>query len=119
MKKLLLILITIVITSVNAQAYQSYGNFTSNKAENLSIFNEVETVEKISNSLLDSYLVIDNTTFDYEIDSKIEPTTSVFDTFLIEETEFKNELDLYDRNNSQFLIKISLNQLIPYYINLF
>ncbi|MGK0325791.1 MAG: hypothetical protein ACJA1D_001132, partial [Polaribacter sp.] len=103
MKKLLLTLITMVITSVNAQADQSYGNLTSNETENLSIFSEVETAEIISNSLLENYLVIANTSYDYDIDSKIEPTTSVFDTFLIEETEFKNELDLYDFSNSQFI----------------
>jgi hypothetical protein len=103
MKNLLLILFTIVITSVNAQADQSYGNLTLNETENLSTFNEVEAAEIISNSLLESYLAIDNTTYDYDIDSKIEPTTSVFDTFLIEETEFKNELDLYDLSNSQFI----------------
>jgi hypothetical protein len=103
MKKLLLILITIVITSVNAQAYQSYVNLTSNEAKNLSIFSEVETPEIISNSLLESYLVIDYTTYDFDTDSKIKPITSIFDTFVIEKTEFKNELNLYGRINSQLI----------------
>ena len=101
MKKLLLILITTVITSVNAQAYQTHGNLTSNEVGYLSISNTLETPETTSNSLLESYLVEDYNNYDNNTNSKIELTTSVFDTFVGEETEFKNELDSYDRNNTQ------------------
>lgn len=109
MKKLLLILLTTAVTSLQAQSYKFLGEYTSNgtplyletPGDNVSI----ETLEMINNSLPESYPVPDYNpqyiTAGYDTDIKITKEADVWVTFVSEGAGYKNVLGFYtyDLNN--------------------
>lgn len=103
MKKILLILITTAITSLQAQSYKYLGEYSSNgtpkyletPGDNISI----ETLEMISNSLPESYPVPDYNpqyiTSGYDTDIKITKDADVWVTFVAEGAGYRNVLGYY------------------------
>ncbi|MCL7754073.1 DUF4114 domain-containing protein [Polaribacter sp. Z022] len=109
MKKILLLLLSTVITSLSAQTYQYLGNYTSNGTplylENPSDVVSVETQRMINNSLPERYPVPDYNpqyiTSGYDTDVKLEKDADVWVTFVSEGAGYKNVLGFYtyDLNN--------------------
>ena len=109
MKKILLILLTTVITSLQAQSYKYLGEYTSNgtplyletPGDNVS----TETQKMISSSLPESYPVPDYNphyiTAGYDTDIKLTKKADVWVTFVSEGAGYKNVLGFYtyDLNN--------------------
>ena len=60
MKKFFLLLITVAITSVNAQMYQATKDLTSDWKESSTTFNVVESQEPTNNFLLVNDLFLDD-----------------------------------------------------------
>lgn len=103
MKKLLLILLSTAISSLQAQNYQYLGNFTSNGTP---LYLEVpgdtvseETQEMIRSYLPNGYSVVDYNpqyiTSGYDTDLLLEAASEVWVTFVNEGAAFRNVLGFY------------------------
>ncbi len=105
MKKLILILITTAITSLNAQSYQFIGDLTSKGIEKLNDIFTAESEEMCNISLPESYPVTDVRTFGYDLDAKIEYTEDVSRKFVKIKAGSNKVLNAnkYGINNSQFI----------------
>ena len=101
MKKLVLLLITSVIISVNAQVYQTPKDLTLDWKESSTTFNVVESQGTFSKVLLESNPVLDYNSFD--IDTKIEPSLDVVSTSLFEQIKVDDALDSYKRTNLEII----------------
>jgi hypothetical protein len=106
MKKILLILISTVITSLQAQSYKYLGAYSANgtpkyletPSDNVSI----QTLEMISNSLPESYPVPDYNpqyiSSGYDTDIKLTKDADVWVTFVAEGAGYRNVLGYYTYN---------------------
>jgi hypothetical protein len=103
MKKILLILLTTIATSFQAQSYKYLGDYTSNGTPKyLEIPGDVvsqETIDLISNSLPESYPVPDYNpqyiSAGYDTDIKISSKADIWVTFVAEGAGFRNVLGYY------------------------
>ena len=109
MKKILLILLTTIATSFQAQSYTYLGDYTSNGTPKyLEIPGDIvsqETIDLISNSLPESYPVPDYNpqyiSSGYDTDIKISSRADIWVTFVAEGAGYRNVLGYYtyDLNN--------------------
>ncbi|WP_435415302.1 DUF4114 domain-containing protein [Polaribacter aestuariivivens] len=103
MKKILLILITTVVTNLQAQSYKYIGDYTTdgtpNYLENPGDIISIETLEMINNSLPESYPVPDYNpqyiTSGYDTDIKITEDADIWVTFVAEGAGYRNVLGFY------------------------
>ncbi|WP_159951026.1 DUF4114 domain-containing protein [Polaribacter septentrionalilitoris] len=103
MKKILLILISTVVTSLNAQTYNYLGEFTSDGTpmylESPGDIVSTETLQMIDNSLPENYPVPTYNpqyiTSGYETDIKVESKADIWVTFVSEGAGYRNVLGFY------------------------
>lgn len=103
MKKTLLILISIVVTSLNAQSYKYLGEYTSNGTplylESPGDIVSIETLQMIDDSLPENYPVPTYNpqyiTSGYETDIKIQSKADIWVTFVSEGAGYRNVLGFY------------------------
>lgn len=103
MKKILLILITTAVTTLQAQSYKYLGAYSSNGTPNYletpSDTISIETLERINNSLPESYPVPDYNpqyiTSGYDTDIKITENADIWVTFVSEGAGYRNVLGFY------------------------
>jgi len=108
MKKFFLLLITVAITSVNAQMYQATKDLTSDWKESSTTFNVVESQEPTNNFLLVNDLFLDDNS-EYSLsdsesnaDIKVEFTAGTVGASVIEDKR-KKVLDSHNRNNLEII----------------
>lgn len=108
MKKLFLILITLAITTVNAQMYETPKDLTSDWEEGSTIFNAFESQETTNTFLLESDFVPDDkleyriSNSELETEIKIESTAGIVGASLVKD-KLKNVLDSYNRPNLEII----------------
>ncbi len=103
MKKIILVLFVIVVTSINAQSYKYLGEYTSNGTpkylENPGDIVSQETIDLVKKSLPSSYSVPDYNpqyiTSGYETDIQVSSRADIWVTFVEEGAGYKNVLGFY------------------------